>query len=98
MVAPYFESLSGLAVTKVGEVGTIAGHLGLAFPSLITALEPQGTSSGLSLLLRRGDEAALGYGDFLRIGGVQGVPIERSMKNSRERDLPGKIKLSFIFW
>ena len=45
------------------EVGIAVGPSGLASPSMIIALKPQGASSGLSLLLRRGDsEVALGHG------------------------------------
>jgi len=44
-----------LGVTEVGEVGAATETLGLASPSLITALKPQEASSGLSLLLWRGD-------------------------------------------
>ena len=35
-----------LRVARVGEVGAAAGPLELASPSLMTALEPQGASSG----------------------------------------------------
>jgi len=44
-----------LGVTKVNEVGTATGPLGLASPFLIIASEPQGASYGLSFLLWRGD-------------------------------------------
>ena len=56
-----------LIVTKVGEVSIAIEISRLASPSVITATKPQGASSGLSLLLRRGDsEVALGHGDLLQ--------------------------------
>ena len=64
-VLPAEELIFGVA--RVGEVGATAGPLEFASPSLIVALESQGASSGLSLLLRREDnEVALGHGDFLQ--------------------------------
>ena len=66
VVVPHFKLLSRLRVTKVGEVGTAVRPSGFASPSLIITLAPQRASSGLILLLRRGDsKVALGYGDFL---------------------------------
>ena len=54
-----------LGVTRVGKVFAVVGSSELAFPSLMTAPKLQGASSGLSLLLRRGDnEVALGHGNF----------------------------------
>ena len=71
VVAPHSEPLPGLRVTKVGEVGSVAGPSELASPSLMTVPEPAGASFGLSFLLQRGDdEVTLGRGD-LNLQGVE---------------------------
>ena len=54
-------------MTRVGEVDAAVGPSELASPSLMMAMEPQGVSSRLNLLLRRGDsKVTLGHGDFLQ--------------------------------
>jgi len=53
-------------VPRVDKVGAATGPLELSSP-LMTALESQGASFRLSLLLQMGDiDMALGHGDFLQ--------------------------------
>ena len=75
-------------MARVGEVSAAAESSELASPSLMTAAEPQGASSGLSLLLRRGDsEVALGHDDFFQRMEEFNALSTREQRRTLENDI-----------